>query len=92
MRLCIVHMVRHSLNYVSWKVRKEVAADLSAIYASGTADQASAARDAFEERWGKDYPSIAQSWRRGGLPNAPQVNSQPKLAKLASGKASISIT
>jgi len=63
-QLCIVHMVRHSLNYVSWKMRKEVAADLRAIYASGTVDQASAALDAFEERWGKDYPSIAQSWRR----------------------------
>ena len=39
-QLCIVHMVRHSLNYVSWKQRKEVAADLKAIYQAPTVDQA----------------------------------------------------
>ena len=39
-QLCIVHMVRHSLNYVSWKRRTEVAADLKRIYQSSTADEA----------------------------------------------------
>ncbi|BGE69852.1 hypothetical protein CRPA25_61090 [Pseudomonas aeruginosa] len=39
-QLCIVHMVRHSLNYVSWKRRAEVAADLKRIYQSSTADEA----------------------------------------------------
>ncbi|TLS65255.1 IS256 family transposase, partial [Mariprofundus erugo] len=39
-QLCIVHMVRYSLNFVSWKMRKEVAADLRAIYAAATAEEA----------------------------------------------------
>ena len=39
-QLCIVHMVRHSLNYVGWKLRKTVAADLRSIYTAATADEA----------------------------------------------------
>ena len=81
-QLCIVHMVRHSLNYVSWKMRKEVAADLRAIYASGTVDQASAALDAFEERWGKDYPSIAQSWRRNWSRITPFFDYPPEIRRV----------
>lgn len=81
-QLCIVHMVRHSLNYVSWKMRKEVAADLRAIYASGTVDQASAALDAFEERWGKDYPSIAQSWRRNWSRIIPFFDYPPEIRRV----------
>ena len=81
-QLCIVHMVRHSLNYVSWKMRKEVAADLRAIYASGTVDQASAALDAFEERWGKDYPSIAQSWRRNWSSIIPFFDYPPEIRRV----------
>ena len=81
-QLCIVHMVRHSLNYVSWKMRKEVAADLRAIYASGTVDQASAALDGFEERWGKDYPSIAQSWRRNWSRITPFFDYPPEIRRV----------
>jgi len=64
LQLCIVHMVRHSLNYVSWKTRKEVAASLKSINASAMVGQASQAMDEFETVWGKDYPPIVQSWRR----------------------------
>lgn len=63
-QLCIVHMVRHSLNYVSWKRRKEVAADLRRIYQSATVDEAEMMLNEFEEKWGKEYPPISQSWRR----------------------------
>ena len=81
-QLCIVHMVRHSLNYVSWKVRKEVAADLKTIYASGTVDQANAALDMFEERWGRDYPSIGQSWRRNWSRITPFFDYPPEIRKV----------
>ncbi len=81
-QLCIVHMVRHSLNYVSWKMRKEVAADLRAIHASGTVDQVSTALDAFEERWGKDYPSIAQSWRRNWSRITPFFDYPPEIRRV----------
>ncbi len=81
-QLCIVHMVRHSLNYVSWKVRKEVAADLKTIYASGTVDQANAALNTFEERWGRDYPSIGQSWRRNWSRITPFFDYPPEIRKV----------
>ena len=48
-QLCIVHMVRHNLNYVSWKRRKEVAADLRRIYAAATLEEAELMLGEFEE-------------------------------------------
>ena len=61
---CIVHLVRHSLNYVPWKERKEVAADLKTIYRAETESAAYARLDDFESKWGERYPPIVQSWRR----------------------------
>jgi putative transposase len=61
---CIVHMIRHSLNYVPWNERKAVAADLKAIYRAESADAAALRLDAFEEKWDGKYPPIGQSWRR----------------------------
>ena len=63
-QLCIVHMVRNSLRFVSWKQRKEVAADLKLIYQSATAEQAEMELTAFEAKWDKTHPTISQSWRR----------------------------
>src|SRR3954453_12579608 len=62
---CIVHLLRHSLDFVSWKDRKPVAAALKDIYRAVDADAAEAALAAFEESvWGRKYPAIGQSWRR----------------------------
>lgn len=63
-QLCIVHMVRHNLNYVSWKRSKEVAAELRRIYTAATVQEAELMLCEFEERWNADYPPINQSWRR----------------------------
>ena len=63
-QLCIVHMVRHSLKFVSWKDRKAVAADLKKIYSSLTVDEAEQELTAFAELWDGKYPVISQSWRR----------------------------
>jgi putative transposase len=63
-QLCIVHMVRHSMNYVSWKRRAEVAVDLKRIYTSTTLAEAESELTAFEEKWDADYAPIGQSWRR----------------------------
>lgn len=63
-QLCIVHMVRHSLNYVSWKRRPEMAADLKRIYQSATADEAEQRLGEFEAKWDLEYLPIGQSWRR----------------------------
>jgi putative transposase len=63
-QLCIVHMVRNSLKYVSWKQRKEVAADLKVIYHSATAELAELHLTAFAQKWDESHPTISQSWRR----------------------------
>ena len=61
---CIVHMVRNSLRFVSWKNRKAVAKELRAIYTAQNEELAEAALTAFEEgEWGQKYPTIAASWR-----------------------------
>ena len=61
---CIVHMVRHSLRFVPWKDRKQVAADLKAIYRAENEDMAETRLSEFEGKWDKKYPTIGQSWRR----------------------------
>lgn len=61
---CIVHMIRHSLAYVGWKVRKHVAADLKRIYRAESAEAAALRLDEFEEKWGDKFPPIGKSWRR----------------------------
>lgn len=63
-QLCIVHMVRASLNYVNWKERKQVAGDLRSIYRAATAEQAERELAAFAEKWDARYPTISQLWRR----------------------------
>lgn len=60
---CIVHMVRHSLNYVPYNEKKAVAADLKKIYSSSTVELAEQALDDFELTWGDKYTAIVKSWR-----------------------------
>lgn len=62
-QLCIVHMVRNSLKYVSWKERKVVAQDLRAIYTASTDEAAGQALEAFAAKWDGRFPSISKSWR-----------------------------
>ena len=61
---CIVHLIRHSMNFCSWKDRKAVAADLRPIYEAPTAEEAARQLDGFEDKWAGKYPSIAPAWRR----------------------------
>src|ERR1700722_7249562 len=61
-QLCIVHLVRASLNYVPWKLRKPVAADLQSIYRAATASEAEQHLQELEGKW-KAYPSVSQVWR-----------------------------
>lgn len=61
-QLCIVHMVRHSLNYVSWKKRKEVADDLTSIYQAATVELAERHLETFAAKWDASHPTIAKSW------------------------------
>ena len=61
-QLCIVHQIRNSLKYVSYKDRKKLAADLKPIYTAKTEDDALLALESFEKKWDKQYPQIAKSW------------------------------
>lgn len=62
-QLCIVHMVRNSMRFVPWKDYKPVTADLKRIYQAKTEEEALMELEAFEEKWGDEYPQIAKSWR-----------------------------
>lgn len=63
-QLCIVHRVRYSLNFVSWKLRKAVAADLRTIYTAATIEEAEMRLVEFAAKWSAGYPAIVQSWQR----------------------------
>ena len=61
-QLCIVHQIRNSLKFVSYKDRKKLATDLKPIYQAINEEEAQEALEYFEEKWGKQYPQIAKSW------------------------------
>ena len=61
-QLCIVHLMRASLNYVTWQDRKKVVADLKPIYRAATAEEAERQLQQFEAKWPK-YPAITRLWR-----------------------------
>ena len=62
-QLCIVHLIRNSLRYVSWKIRKEVATDLKNIYRAVNAEVAKKELDTFAAKWDVKYPMISKSWK-----------------------------
>jgi len=62
-QLCIVHMIRNSTRFVSWKERKQLCADLKKIYAALTEEEGLRALDEFAEKWDSKYPMISKSWR-----------------------------
>ncbi|KFR43125.1 transposase [Salmonella enterica subsp. enterica serovar Bareilly str. CFSAN001109] len=62
-QLCIIHMVRNSLKYVSWKDYKAVTSGLKTVYQAPTKEAALMALDAFAEVWDDKYPQISKSWR-----------------------------
>jgi len=81
-QLCIIHLVRHSLRFVSWKERKRVAADLRTIYTAATAEAAEQALDAFEKKWQGRFPSIAKSWRSNWVHIIPFFSYPPAIRRV----------
>lgn len=79
---CVVHLVRHSLNFCSWKDRKAVAAKLREVYVAETAEAAWDALEAFDEDWGRQYPSIAQAWRRAWQEVIPFFAFSPEIRRV----------
>jgi len=72
LQTCIVHLIRNSLSYASWKERKALAAAIKPIYTAPSAEAAEAALDAFATGpWGERFPTVAASWRRAWSHVAP---------------------
>ena len=79
---CIVHLIRNSLAFVSWKDRKKVMPDLKAIYRAETAEAAAAKLDEFEASWGARYPAVAPAWRRAWEHVVPMFAFPPAIRKM----------
>lgn len=81
-QLCIVHLVRHSLNYVGWKERKTVAADLKLIYGAATETEAEQRLEEFARKWDAKFPTIAKSWRSNWARVIPFFAHPPEIRKV----------
>jgi putative transposase len=81
-QLCIVHLVRASLNYVSWQDRKKVVADLKPIYRAATADEAEQNLSEFERKW-PNYGAIGRLWREQWERVIPFFSLPPEVRKVA---------
>jgi putative transposase len=81
-QLCLVHMVRASLNYVNWKERKQVAQDLKAIYRAATVEEAERQLAEFAAQWDRRYPSISPLWRRNWQGVIPFFQFPPEIRKI----------
>jgi len=80
-QLCIVHLVRHSLFYVSHKDRKEVAADLKMIYQAPTLDEADYQLSKFTDKWKEAYPMVVKSWQANWARIIPMFSFAPEIRR-----------
>jgi putative transposase len=81
-QLCIVHMVRNSLRYVSWKHRKAVAHDLRAVYSAPSLEAAQVSLTAFAEQWDDVCPLISKMWRTHWTNLTPFFDYPPAIRKV----------
>jgi len=80
-QLCIVHMVRNSVKYISYKDRKAVTSDLKEIYLAPSEEAACNALDRFGEKWDGKYPTISRSWRSRWNEVIPFMKFSPEIRK-----------
>lgn len=79
---CIVHMIRNSTHYVSWKDRKSVAIDLRPIYTAVDREAAESAPSDFDKKWGQQYPMVTQAWRSSWERVVPFLDFPPELRRI----------
>jgi putative transposase len=79
---CVVHLIRNSLSFVSWKDRKTILPSIKAIYRAENADTALQRLEEFEAEWGKRYPAIGQAWRRSWQHVIPFFAFAPGIRKM----------
>jgi transposase-like protein len=80
-QLCMVHMVRNSVKYISYKDRKAVTSDLKEIYLAPSEQAAGNALDRFGEKWDGKYPTISRSWRNRWNEVIPFMKFSPEIRK-----------
>lgn len=81
-QLCIVHLIRSSLRYVSWKERRAVARDLKAIYRAPTLEAAEEELEAFSARWDSRFPQISRIWKAHWANLTPFFDYPPEIRKV----------
>lgn len=81
-QLCVVHMVRNSLRYVSWKHQKAIARDLRKIYTAPTIEAAEAALEAFSAEWDEITPLISRLWRTHWANLIPFFDFPPEIRRV----------
>jgi putative transposase len=79
---CVIHQIRNSIRYVSYKDLKQVTADLKPVYKAATEEAAQVALDRFEETWGNKYPLTVRSWRNNWEELATFFKYSPELRKI----------
>lgn len=79
---CIVHMIRNSVRFVSYKDRRELVRDLKPIYAAASREDAEHALAAFEERWGRRYAMIGAAWRNNWERVVPFLDFPPEIRRI----------
>jgi len=83
LQTCIVHLIRNSLDYASWKERKMLAKALRPIYAAASAEAAEAALDAFADgEWGRKFPTVVAAWRRAWAQVIPFFAFPPEIRRV----------
>ena len=83
LQTCIVHLIRNSLDYASWKDRKLLAAAIRPIYTAANAEAAQGELDAFEQGpWGKKFPTVVAAWRRAWAHVIPFFAFPPQIRRV----------
>ena len=83
LQTCIVHLIRNSLDYASWKDRKMLAKALRPIYAAASAEAAAAALDGFADgEWGRRFPTVVAAWRRAWAQVIPFFAFPPEIRRV----------
>jgi len=79
---CVVHLIRNTIRYISWKDRKAIVAGIKPIYQAATIQAAATALDTFEVEWGSRYPAVVDLWRRNWERFTPFFEFDPAIRKV----------
>jgi transposase-like protein len=83
LQTCIVHLIRNSLDFASWRDRKALAKALRPIYAAASAEAAAAALDGFADgEWGRKFPTVVAAWRRAWAQVIPFFAFPPEIRRV----------